>query len=59
LLSAEIAGSGSVLLPAPAALSKVKPELDVPKATPVIRLPWPSNRLTASPPVLSPTPPPL
>ena len=43
----------------PAALSNVKNVVEAPKLTPVTRLPAASNRLTASPPVLSPMPEPL
>ena len=57
-LNVETVGSGSVVLPRPAALSNVKPVVDAPKLTPVIRLPLASNRFTESPPVLSPTPDP-
>src|SRR5262249_8016099 len=58
-LSVVTDGSGSVVLPIPAVLSNVLPVVDTPKATPVTRFPAESNRLTASPPVLRPTPPPL
>src|SRR5690349_10525032 len=44
---------------APAALSNVKPVVEAPKLTPVTRRPNESNRFTASPSVLSPTPEPL
>ena len=58
-LSVETIGSGSTLLPAPAALSNVKPVVDAGTLMPVTRLPPASNRLTLSPPVLRPMPLPL
>ena len=58
-LSVETSGSGSTLLPAPAALSNVKPVVDAGTLMPVTRLPAASNRLTLSPPVLKPMPLPL
>ena len=57
-LRVDTVGSGSVVLPRPAALSNVKPVVDTPTLTPVTRFPLASNRFTESPPVLSPTPPP-
>ena len=44
---------------APAALSNEKPVVEAPKLTPVTRRPKESNRFTASPSVLRPTPEPL
>ena len=55
-LTVETTGSGSVVLPRPAVLSKVAFGVAAPKLMPVIRLPPASKRLTASPPVLSPMP---
>ena len=60
-LSVEITGNGSVVLPAPAWLSKVANGAAVgaaPKPTPVTRLPAPSKRVTSSPLLLRPTPEP-
>ena len=43
----------------PAVLSNVWPVVETPKVTPVTRAPTASNRFTASPPLLRPTPPPV
>jgi hypothetical protein len=58
-LSFEITGSGGVKLPNPAALSKEKLVVAVPNLTPVRWLPAALKTLTASPPLLRPTPEPL
>ena len=59
MLRVEIVCGGCVVLPRPAALSKVNPAVAAPKLTPVTRAPLPSKRLTWSPPEPSPTPEPL
>ncbi len=61
VLKAEKNGPGSVVLPRRALFSKVANGAEAgaaPKVTPVMTLPAESKRLTASPPVLRPTPEP-
>src|SRR5262245_655490 len=55
-LSVATLGSGEVVLPRPAVLSKVKPVTDASKPMPVTRLPLASKMFTSSPAVLRPTP---
>ena len=58
-LRVDTVGRGRVVLPSPAALSKVVYVVDVPKLMPVILVPLALKRLTASPAVPSPTPLPV